>query len=475
MSREVKLGSRKSLFLDDDIIQDMKGLRRELNQPVKHPGNPVLKPDEPWEWLHGTSVHYDEEQNIFKMWHGVQKGNNMQSGSLGYATSVDGLNWERPKLGLFEWGGTKENNVVFPPLMWSTYGVMVDLQETDPAKKYKALFHFCTEDMWEMGYYQPVCAAYSSDGIHWNARLHRNPVILSGTDVVGFGFWWDPKLRRYVVLLRGNPTENIRDIWQIAMSEDFEHWSERVTILTSDEEDPPQNRDFYDMKAGRYEDGYIGAMAIYHVLYEGWTSYHDLPPDSPPWMEKEDIQLLYSPDGVKWMRAGDRKVFLPYGPEGSWDSGMVFPTQPAFIVVGDEIWFYYLGTTRVHGYNRTAHDVSIGLAKLRLDGFVSVDAGDEEGVLITKTLTYTGNRLEINTDAQGGQLGVEILTPFEGPIPGFSKEDCDPFSGDDVRHTVTWKGKSDLEELMQEGSIGYGGVLLKFYLKKAKLYSFKFC
>ena len=177
MGKEVKLGSRKSLFLDDDIIQDLQGLTRELNQPIKHPGNPILKPDEAWEFFHGTSVHYDEEEKIYKMWHGVQKGQIMESGSLGYATSVDGLNWERPKLGLFEWGGNKENNVVFPPLKWATYGVIKDLHETDHAKRYKALFHFCTEDMADMGYYQPVCAAYSPDGIHWNARLHRNPVL----------------------------------------------------------------------------------------------------------------------------------------------------------------------------------------------------------------------------------------------------------------------------------------------------------
>ena len=136
-----------------------------------------------------------------------------------------------------------------------------------------------------------------------------------------------------------------------------------------------------------------------------------------------------------------------------------------------------MGENRLHydGDRGKKGESLIGLAKLRLDGFVSVDAGDEEGVLITKTLTYTGNRLEINADAQDGQLRVAILTPFEGSIPGFSKEDCDPFSSDDIRHTVTWNDKSDLGELMQEGSIGYGGVLLKFYMNKAKLYSFKFC
>ena len=40
MNREVKSGSHKPLFLDDDIVQDLQGLRRVLNRPVKHPEYP---------------------------------------------------------------------------------------------------------------------------------------------------------------------------------------------------------------------------------------------------------------------------------------------------------------------------------------------------------------------------------------------------------------------------------------------------
>ena len=67
MNHELKLGNRKSLFLDDHVIQDLKGLQRVMNQPVKHPENPILKPDEPWEFFHGTSTLYDEEEGIYKI------------------------------------------------------------------------------------------------------------------------------------------------------------------------------------------------------------------------------------------------------------------------------------------------------------------------------------------------------------------------------------------------------------------------
>ena len=47
--KNTDMESRKRLFIDDDIIQDMKGLQRVLNQPRKHLGNPILKPDQAWE------------------------------------------------------------------------------------------------------------------------------------------------------------------------------------------------------------------------------------------------------------------------------------------------------------------------------------------------------------------------------------------------------------------------------------------
>lgn len=487
--KNTDMGSRKRLFIDDDIIQDMKCLHRVLNQPRKYLGNPILKPDQAWEkdTEYGWSkpcVLFDDEDGIYKMWYGVREnipGPAYSGGknTLAYATSKDGVHWEKPRLGLFAWGGTKENNIVFEPLRWAVHGVIKDPHETNAIKKYKMLFHFQTQEMGRMGFYQPINAAYSSDGIHWNPKpnWHRNPVIWPGSDLQGVAFWWDPRLGKYVVLLRGVPEfpYNVRDVWSTSESEDFVNWSNRTVILRPDEKDPPQDRQFYDMVAVRYEEAYLGLVSVYHVLNEDWVSSHKITTDMPSWMDKIDVQLIYSQDGIKWMRAGEREIFLPYGPEGSWDSGMVFGAQPPFIVVGDEIWTYYLAENRLHydGDRGEKGESTIGLARLRLDGFISLDAGDEEGVLITKTLTFTANQLEINADAHQGSLQVEILDPFEGSIPGFSREDCDPFTGDDGHHTVTWNGKPLVGQLMQEGGRGYRGVKLKFYLKKAKLYSFK--
>ena len=118
--------------------------------------------------------------------------------------------------------------------------------------------------------------------------------------------------------------------------------------------------------------------------------------------------------------------------------------------------------------------MGICLAKLRLDGFVSVDAGTtehfeiKEGTLTTKPLTFEGGKLLINANAKWGSVLVEILDARGKPISGFSREDCDALNEDKIHHAVSWHGKADLKAL--EGEV----IKLKFYLRGAKLFSFVF-
>ena len=250
----------------------------------------------------------------------------------------------------------------------------------------------------------------------------------------------------------------------------------------------PLHTELYGMPMTKYENVYLGLL---------WVLHED------PEQEDQTLhsQWTYSIDGVTWQRAGHRAVFLPVGAKGSWDSGMVFPIKP--LIVGDEIWIYY------GGYNIRHHMWSIasfgelkekcriggcvGLAKLRLDGFVSLDAGDEGGYVVTRPFALwasEGNgaiveergyawgpirihpyakRLVINAKARNGKILVELLDANAGdqPIPGFSLPECDFFAGDSVRHTVTWNSSSDLSSLTGRS------FKIKFHLRNAKLYSFK--
>ena len=100
---------------------------------------------------------------------------------------------------------------------------------------------------------------------------------------------------------------------------------------------------------------------------------------------------------------------------------------------------------------------------------MSIDAGKEQGRLTTKPVIFEGNKkLVINAKAPKGFVAVEILTSAGKPLGGFTKADCDVFSGDTVRHTVTWQGKASLSKLAGKP------LRLRFYLRDAKLFSFSF-
>ena len=112
---------------------------------------------------------------------------------------------------------------------------------------------------------------------------------------------------------------------------------------------------------------------------------------------------------------------------------------------------------------------STGLATLRRDGFVSVQAGKDEGFLTTEKLTFDGKYLFVNADVKGkkGVLAVEILDENGTPIPGFTKKECVAMKKENsTKQLITWKNHQDLAELA--GKI----IRLKFYLTDGDLYAF---
>jgi len=75
--------------------------------------------------------------------------------------------------------------------------------------------------------------------------------------------------------------------------------------------------------------------------------------------------------------------------------------------------------------------------------------------------------LNINTSA-AGSAKVELRDAANRPIEGYTFEDADTIMVNDVRHVVTWKGESDIKELVGKP------VRLHIEMRSAKLYAFQF-
>ncbi|MDA0832687.1 MAG: hypothetical protein O2955_03220 [Planctomycetota bacterium] len=473
------------LFVDDVIIEEMSGVEKSLHQPIKYEGNPILVRDKPWEDSgpgYGT-VHFDVDENLFKMWYSVWKqGKEPSTAYLCYAVSSDGIEWTKPIID----DGHNTNLVQQPDLDgFQCPGIFKDLRESNPNRRYKMLFS-CAPDGTSKTWMSSI--AFSPDGLTWQASDDPAVIPFSDTQLCPF---WDQRQQRYVAFLRFGPP-NTRIISRIE-SEDFLHWSPKVTVLRKTKMDDPMATQFYQMAPFPYGNYYFGLIAAYH------NETLKQPTTDSPWTDRKNLQLAYSRNGVTWSRVGkngtiptrelnDDKdwlpiaqdaIFLPYGEKDKdWDWGTVSPYfTPQPIIVNDEIWMYYMAQNGRNWWTYTGDppkfdpdakepDLGVGLAKLRLDGFVSIDAGDTEGTLTTKPLIFLGDTLEVNTNAEGGSLLVEALDEDGNSIEGFGKQQADPISSDHVRHVVRWNGDADCHLLQGRP------IRLRFHLKNSKLYSF---
>src|SRR5262249_17393742 len=116
----LRIGHVKQLFLDDFVVGSVDGLSRKLHEPTRHPRNPLIVGDQPWErWVigvNGRPVMYDDESHEFKMWYGSYLPEAASPTGIRYrvcyAVSKDGIHWDRPVLGQVEWPGTRGTNII---------------------------------------------------------------------------------------------------------------------------------------------------------------------------------------------------------------------------------------------------------------------------------------------------------------------------------------------------------------------------
>ena len=482
------IGTHKQLLIDGRFFQHSEGIELCMNPPVQDSA-PVLIADQPWEekGIGAYSTAFRESDGRFRLWYDalIDVGTPQESARrLCYAESEDGIQWEKPSLGLVPFRGSTANNIVAPLLeRQSMQGATVYRDERAPAdERYKLWSKFRpTDSQIAEGTQSGLWAMHSSDGIHWQTYSNQPNPPNQSCDTQNM-FFWDETFKCYVGYTRVRETQSsdeaavagkvaYRSIGRIT-SPDFRTWSSTQIVLEADEEDlaiPVPSKfddqrpsiDYYTSCAMKYEsaqDVYLMFPSVY---------YH--------WGEKGfpatmDTQLLTSRDGIHWCRQGNRRSFLRHGMDGGIRSGMLF-ANPWLIPVGNELWLYYAGMA--HNHAAAPDDVgrssSLFRARMRRDGFVSADAGYGGGQFITPVLQFGGNRLKLNLDGSaGGWLQVEIQDADGQPVPGFRLTEADPVVGNAIGKPTTWKGKSDLSELIGKP------VRLRFVLRAMKLYAFQF-
>ena len=482
----------KYLFIDDASVVRATGVQRKTNQAVKQP-EPILVPDAPWDtkdvFFNGRNVLYDSREKLFKMWYCVSnrmEGWGATEDKTAYATSADGIHWERPILNRVEHDGSTANNYILPSDLQSfAPSVIIDPSEPD-SRRFKMIF--ACANLYGSGHgsdwakhHTSLNLACSDDGITWHRPVNVNPVLRGISDGV-FMFFYDVHRRKYQLYTRRVPNLP-RDI-SLYESFDLVNWEDCGRVLVAgDELDPPTLYNIHGITVCEYEGYRLGLLNTMHLhpQSEELGVFQEPPTDCPygDTIGLLDLQLGYSTDGREWHRAHDRSPVIPVGDEGAPDEGMIIPQVNSPIVMDGDTYIYYCGWRSRHtawSHKRViekVHDdvsktVSGMLAIMPEDHWVSFDAGAEEGELLAGPWRDLPQGMLINADAKGGSILAELVDGYERPIPGFGRADCNPITANGKDQPVTWRG--DPVPNQAEGDYR-GAFMTRFIMKRAKLYS----
>ena len=164
---------------------------------------------------------------------------------------------------------------------------------------------------------------------------------------------------------------------------------------------------------------FLGFLSVFNVVLD--MRGQEVDAEQSPWDGPIEAQLTHSRDGRTWERFVDRSPIIPRGAPGSYDAGCILCSADRPVIHGDEVWHYYTAINTLHGGPLPPKTATIARAAWRLDGFVSLDAGHFDGIVETVPLNLPAGRLEVNADASGGSLSVELLAADGERLAGLFK------------------------------------------------------
>lgn len=458
----IRIGSRRELFIDDELIDSMRGVRFELGSPVD--AGIALQLDRPWEGrfsAYSTVIH---DGGIYRLYYrGVpQAGNDGNPAEVTCcAESGDGISWRRPELNFFSVMGAKANNVIlagnapyshnFSPFLDTRPGVA-------PAELYKAV----------AGVHKTGLAAFvSGDGLQWR-KLREQAVFPPQTDYAfdsqNTAFWSESESKYILYFRTWRKISGVNYRWiSRATSDDFIHWSEPVEMSFGDA--PPEH--LYTNQTSPYFRAphiYTGICARFmpgrQVLNDAQAA--EIGVDPKYFKDCSDAVLITTRGGNRYTRHLMEAFLRPGVGMENWVSRSNYPALN-LVQTGPATMSFYVN--RNYG-QPTAH---LRRYELRLDGLASIRAGYAGGEFTTKPLRFEGSKLELNysTSAAGG-IRVELQDASGNTLPGFSLADSTELIGDEIARTYSWKQGAEA------GALAARPLRLHFVLNDANLYSFRF-
>jgi len=466
----VVFDDNRLLFFDYEHIDSLEDVTLSLNPPSKK--GPCLFVDREWE-LGGTRAHCIVEWNgEFRLYYKVA----MPDGKplLALAVSRDGINWDKPEIGIVEFNGSRANNLIpIDGCQPNEVCIFVDPIAPDE-HRFKLICHN-----------QAECGMYlmtSPDGLAFKRAQGNLLQFICDNNNSAF---YDPRIGKYVIYLRGwdrsggpPPMHARRSVVRAETDDLFKpipydnnapdpwpvspKWTDIVDgglrrinkelpmVLGCDELDPPQG--------GLYQGAVVQYLPNAYLAFPSFYFSYPFPPEGQFVNDGVlDIQFASSRDGIKWDRSFRESYVRLDLPDEHCTKQMHMLT--GMVPHGYIINQYRVGSRRTHGEGRITkdtkveHKTKIGdpiahRLEQRLDGFVSADSVYTGGTLLTKPFKVQSLSIRLNIDTSASGVAYAALLDENGVlIPGYTLEESDRIQGNDTNYVLTWNGSSDVSRL----------------------------
>ncbi|MSU70618.1 MAG: hypothetical protein EXS39_07580 [Opitutaceae bacterium] len=396
----------------------------KLRAEVAKKSEPWLLPDKPWETGSMTLYGVIHEGGLYRVWYHASAKSTVKwkavinpvngrtklgsdtvggGGGMCYMESKDAVHWVKPSLGLVDFQGSKDNNMITG--VW--YEIFID-RAAPPEERYKSVTKRRIRD------FDPntkvegpaLAGSVSPDGIHWT-QIAEPLSDWKGASLAndgGANVHRDEQTGRYVLYTRANYPRR-RSIAR-AETSDFRHWPfPAIIITTGNDEDPAV--DFYDNPYLQYP-GAPGSHLMLVSAYHRDTSQVDM------WMAS-------SMDGDAWSWLTPRTV-VELGKQGDWDGGMIWACGDMVQLPDGRIAVAMRGDSGRHeeywqvtfeqGRKRQESNTAWAIWE---DGRIAGVEAEKVGEFTTLPLKATGRPIEINARTGGsGSVQVEVLIDEQG-------------------------------------------------------------
>ena len=414
--------------------------------------NPRLVLEPGPEGSHDEFVHYYGTVirigDLLHMWYGGGYGPRLQVANaeptqfnLCYATSADGMHWDKPALGLVEFNGSTQNNIVDFAATRLACAVLYEPEDSDPSHRFKMVYQARAEGQ------SCFRTAFSADGLRWNLPDRDSagpPCEMAG--IVKF---------RGLYYVNGQPLSpgaqsqvRSRPLATYA-SADFEHWSSCPAVglqRSPDLTGPSGEADRHS-----WEEVHLGAALwnrgnVILGIYGQWHGH----PSGDRRLLTMDLGLALTHDAIHFQEPIPGYRFIPAREQPGSPMGIA----PALMQgqgmenIGDRTLYWYSlwrGTDGSGVCMVSWERDRLGMLKpFRPWWKRGRDQASQMQAITCPIQIVEGGKARVYVNASGlgehSRLRITLLDNGFRPIPNYSGNEAATLTEDGLRAAVCWPG-----------------------------------